>query len=77
MLAKALGVQHLVIILNKMDEGSVLWNKKRLEEIRTQLGTYLIRSCGYKKEELSFIPISGLTGENIKEGVKTQAGKWY
>lgn len=50
MLAKALGVQHLIVILNKMDEGSVLWNKKRLEEIRNQLGLFLIKQCGYEKE---------------------------
>lgn len=32
-LVKSLGVQKLVIIVNKMDEASVKWNKKRFDDI--------------------------------------------
>ena len=37
MLAKTLGVRQLFVVVNKMDEPTVLWSKARYDEIVTKL----------------------------------------
>jgi peptide chain release factor subunit 3 len=64
-LARSLGVEKLVVIVNKMDEESVGWAKSRYDEIVEGVTPFLEGECGYKKENIVFIPISGLSGENI------------
>jgi peptide chain release factor subunit 3 len=56
-LAKALGVQKLVIMVNKMDECQ--WGKARWDEIRTGLLPFLIKT-GYSESDIFWVPISGL-----------------
>lgn len=73
-LAKSLGVQKLVIIVNKMDNCN--WDKKRFDEIHDGLMPFLY-ATGFKDEELLFIPISGLSGQNIKEPVDKKDCDWY
>jgi elongation factor 1 alpha-like protein len=42
------------------------WSKTRWDEIQTKLGPFL-RKTGYKDEDVIYVPIAGLTGENIME----------
>lgn len=63
-LAKSLGVQKLVVVVNKMDEPSVQWAEGRWKEIRTKLEPFLEKS-GYSANDVFYVPISGLTGDNI------------
>lgn len=76
-LAKSLGVQKLIVLVNKMDEGSVQWSKARWDEIKNGLTPFLLKT-GYKEEDVYWVPISGLTGMNLvdQEGMK-QACPWY
>jgi peptide chain release factor subunit 3 len=62
-LAKALGVQKLIVVVNKMDDCK--WDKKRFDEIQTGLDPFL-RKTGYKKEDVIYVPIEGLSGCNIQ-----------
>lgn len=66
-LARSLGVNKLVVIVNKMDEETVQWSQERYNDIVNGATPFLIEQCGYKKEDLIFIPISGLTGHNIEK----------
>lgn len=63
-LAKSLGVQKIVVVVNKMDDHSVGWSETRWKEIQTNLLPFLNKS-GYKDSDVFFVPISGLTGDNI------------
>lgn len=63
-LAKSLGVQKIIVVVNKMDDPSVQWKELRYREIINNLTPFLIQS-GYKKDDFMFVPISGLTGENL------------
>jgi len=58
-LAKSLGVQKLVIIVNKMDE--CRWGQERFDEIKTKLKPFL-NATGYADKDLIWVPIAGLTG---------------
>ena len=58
-----------------MDESSVNWSVKRYEEIVAGITPFLVDSCGFKREHLTFIPMSGLTGENIEK--ISENCSWY
>jgi peptide chain release factor subunit 3 len=75
-LAKSLGVQKLIVIVNKMDEPSVKWKKERYDEIIKGLNPFLLE-CGYLPEDVLYVPISGLTGDNMVDELKTTVCSWY
>jgi elongation factor 1 alpha-like protein len=53
------------------------WSKPRFDEITAKLETFLIQA-GFRKSKLHFVPVSGLTGENLV--VKTDGCplyEWY
>jgi len=77
MLAKSLGVKEIVLLINKMDEGSVEWAEQRFEEIKGHLLPFLRDFCGYSEQNIHWIPYSGYTGENMKTGIKNPKGSWY
>jgi peptide chain release factor subunit 3 len=74
LLAKTLGVDKLVIAINKMDDPSVEWKQSRYDEIQKKLAPFLKQS-GFKDNQVFFLPMSGLTGDNIKERKKTP--EWF
>lgn len=41
-LAKSLGIQKLIIVVNKMDEPSVMWSEKRFNEVQENITPFLI-----------------------------------
>jgi peptide chain release factor subunit 3 len=75
LLARSLGIEKLVVVVNKMDEKSVQWSEERFNEIVFKVTPFLVDFCGYNEDELIFVPISGLTGENIEKISKSSP--WY
>eukprot|EP00742_Colponemidia_sp_Colp-10_P000620 GILJ01000678.1.p1 GENE.GILJ01000678.1~~GILJ01000678.1.p1 ORF type:complete len:592 (-),score=136.75 GILJ01000678.1:203-1921(-) len=77
MLAKTLGVKQLIVVINKMDESTVQWSQTRYEECVEKLKPFL-KGCGYNvKTDVIFLPISGLTGANIKDSIDPSIAGWY
>lgn len=74
LLAKTLGVDKLILAVNKMDDPSVEWAQSRYDEIKGKLTPFLKQS-GFKEDQYAFLPISGLTADNIRERKGTP--KWY
>jgi len=73
-LAKTLGVDKLMVTINKMDDPTVQWAQERYDEIVKKMTPFL-KSSGFKDDQIIFLPISGLTGDNVKERNKTPA--WF
>ncbi|MCX6775718.1 MAG: translation elongation factor EF-1 subunit alpha [Candidatus Micrarchaeota archaeon] len=71
-LAKVLGIQQMVIGINKMD--SVGYERVKFEDLKNQ-ATTLLKNIGYKTESLQFIPYSAYEGENV--GKKPTKMDWY
>jgi bifunctional enzyme CysN/CysC len=69
-LATLLGIPHLIICINKMD--LVDYSKARFEEIRDEFRNFATK---LEVNDLSFIPISALTGDNVVQ--RSQAMPWY
>lgn len=78
LLAKTLGVQFLVVVINKMDDPTVEWDMARYEECVGKLKPFLNKQCGYViKKEVKFLPISGLSGDNILREVSATTCPWW
>jgi len=67
-----LGVEKLIVTINKMDDNSVEWQEARYDEIVKKMIPFL-KQNGYKDDQYMFLPISGLNGDNIKERKGTPA----
>jgi len=74
LLAKTMGVQQMIVCVNKMDDKSVKYSKSRYDEIKSELGLYL-KKVGYNPEKMEFIPISGWSGDNMIEASDNMP--WY
>mmetsp|Transcript_98059 Transcript_98059/g.134855 ORF Transcript_98059/g.134855 Transcript_98059/m.134855 type:complete len:110 (-) Transcript_98059:722-1051(-) len=64
LLARSLGASQIIVAINKLE--LVNWSEQRYDEIRELLRTHL-GSIGYKKADITFVPISGLKGTNLIE----------
>ncbi|MEM4133763.1 MAG: translation elongation factor EF-1 subunit alpha [Candidatus Micrarchaeia archaeon] len=71
-LAKVLGINQLIVAINKMD--AVGYDRVKFEDLKKQLQTFL-QTIGFKPEAMQFIPISAYEGENV--GKKTTKMEWY
>ncbi|CAO3693728.1 unnamed protein product [Umbelopsis ramanniana] len=75
LLVRSLGVQQMIVAVNKLD--AMEWSKSRFEEITAKLGAFLIQA-GFRKSKLYFVPVSGLTGENmVKKTEGCPLYDWY
>jgi len=77
LLAKTQGVNKLIVVVNKMDDPTVGWSKERYDECTTKLAMYL-KGIGYNvKQDVQFMPVSGYTGDGLKDRVNQEACPWY
>lgn len=75
-LAKTAGVQKMIVVVNKMDEPTVQWDKSRFDEIVTKLNPFLKGSGFSLKTDVTYIPVSAYSGDNIKESVSKSKVDW-
>lgn len=71
-LARTLGVQQLIVLVNKMDATQPPFSQARYEAVKKEIEA-LLKSIGYKN--IPIIPISGYKGDNIIK--KSENLKWY
>lgn len=65
----------MAVIVNKLD--MVEWSKERFDEISNKMKIFL-KQAGYRDSDVSFIPCSGLTGENLtKPPLYEKLAAWY
>jgi len=86
LLAFTLGVKQIIVCINKMDDKSVAYSQKRYDEIKDEVGKFLMK-IGYavfKQDKATkkitewlvpFVPISGWVGDNMIE--RSEKMKWY
>ena len=69
-----LGIEQVIVGINKMDDKSVNWSEDRYNEIKGEVEKMLTK-IGYKTKKIPFIPMSGFKGDNLKE--KSTNMKWW
>ncbi len=73
-LARTLGVTQLIVVVNKMDIKGVEFSEERFNKVKEDV-TALIKSVGYKPDEVPMVPIASLTGDNVVK--KSEKMSWY
>lgn len=73
-LLRTLGVNQLVVSINKMDDQLVNYAKDRYEEVKA-IVEHLLKGVGYDTKKVRFIPTSGWKGDNLIK--KSENMKWY
>ncbi|XP_012543582.1 HBS1-like protein isoform X2 [Monomorium pharaonis] len=73
LLLRSLGISQLAVVVNKLD--TVNWSKDRFNEIVDKMSVFL-KQAGFK-DTVTFVPCSGLSGENVVTKSKEQLSKWY
>ncbi|KAL4895082.1 P-loop containing nucleoside triphosphate hydrolase protein [Aspergillus ambiguus] len=76
LLARNSGVQKLIVAVNKMDDPTVEWSKARFDECTVKVSKFL-EALGYKKADLTFMPISAQQTFGIKDRVSKDICPWY
>ncbi len=73
-LAKTMGIDQIIVAVNKMDATEPPWSKERYEQIVAVLKKFM-KSLGYKVDQIPFIPVSAWTGDNLIE--RSPNMPWY
>lgn len=75
LLVRSLGVSQLAVAVNKLDTTN--WSQERFNEITKKLKAFL-KQAGFKDSDVTYVPCSGLTGENlVKAPAEAELLKWY
>jgi len=69
-----LGVEQVIVGVNKMDDKSVKYAEERYKEIISEVQKMLTK-IGFKTKKIPFIPISGWIGDNLLE--QSTNMKWW
>jgi len=73
-LAKTMGINQVIVAVNKMDLTDPPYDEKRYKEIVDQVSKFM-KSFGYDMNKVKFVPVVAPTGENITH--KSENMKWY
>ena len=71
-LAKTLGVNQLIVAVNKMDMAD--YQETRFNEVKAE-ATTLLKSVGYNPEKIQFLAIAAYLGDNVFK--KSDKMPWY
>ncbi|MFP3161700.1 MAG: translation elongation factor EF-1 subunit alpha [Acidilobus sp.] len=74
LLARTLGIEQVIVAVNKMDAPDVSYSQQRYNEIVNTLKKYF-KSIGYNPDVIPFVPVSAWTGENLIE--RSPNTPWY
>jgi elongation factor 1-alpha len=69
-----LGVNQLIIGMNKIDATTPPYDEKKYLEVKEEISK-LLKMVGYKVEDIPFIPMSGLMGDNLAKPSENM--KWW
>lgn len=73
-LSRTLGVNQLIIGMNKIDATAPPYSEQEYTKVKEEM-TKLLKMVGYKVDEIPFIPISGLMGDNLAKPSENM--KWW
>ena len=71
-LLKTMGVSQVAVIVNKMD--TVEYKEEAFNKVKEDVSE-ILKMAGYKVEEIPFLAVSGLVGDNIAK--KSDKMSWY
>jgi elongation factor 1 alpha-like protein len=77
LLARAVGLERMIVAVNKMDGTTPEWNQGVFEQVSGEVRKLLL-ATGFEEEKIKVVPCSGLSGDNVaKAGKATWADESY
>lgn len=73
-LAKTMGIDQLIVAVNKMDVSEPPWSEQRYKQIVNVLSKFM-KGLGYDPTKIPFVPVSAWTGDNLIE--RSPNMPWY
>ncbi len=73
-LAKTMGIDQLIVAVNKMDVSEPPWSEERYKQIVNVLSKFM-KGLGYDPTKIPFVPVSAWTGDNLIE--RSPNMPWY
>jgi elongation factor 1-alpha len=73
-LSKVLGVNQMIVAINKMDISGVDYKEERWNAVKADLEK-LLKSVGYKTDTIQFLAIASYPGDNVVK--RTDKMPWY
>ena len=73
-LLKTLGVNQVVVCINKMDDNMINYGQPRYDEVKAEMEK-LMKAVGFNIAKIRFIPVSGWVGDNLVK--KSDKMPWY
>jgi elongation factor 1-alpha len=73
-LLKTLGVNQVVVCINKMDDPLINYSEARYNEVKGEMER-LLKTVGFNTAKIRFIPVSGWMGDNLVK--KSDKMAWY
>lgn len=64
-LSRAIGIEHLILVANKMD--IIDWDEKKCKEKVMAVTKYLVKNLGWPKDKLYVVPISAFSGLGLMD----------
>lgn len=74
LLLRSMGVSRIIVAINKLD--TVNWSQERFDEISQQVSGFL-SATGFQLKNVSYVPVSGLHGDNLVTKSSNPAASWY
>jgi len=74
LLAFTLGIQQIIVAVNKMDDKTTMYGEGRFNEIVTEVSGFLGK-VGFLPKKITFVPISGWAGDNMID--RSENMPWY
>ncbi|KAI1814295.1 hypothetical protein GGS20DRAFT_598213 [Poronia punctata] len=74
LLLRSMGVSRIIVAINKLD--TVAWSQERFDEISQQVSGFL-SATGFQLKSVSYVPVSGLHGDNLVNKSTDPAASWY
>ncbi len=73
-LAKTMGINQIIVAVNKMDATEPPWSEARYKQIVNILSKFM-KGLGYDPSKVPFVPVSAWTGDNLIE--RSPNMPWY
>ncbi len=73
-LSRTLGVQQMIVAINKMDISGVEWSEDRYNKVKEEVSN-LLKTVGYDPSKVQFVPVASLKGDNVVK--KSENMPWY
>lgn len=64
LLAKASGIEKVVVAVNKLDASTPAWNESVFKHVTSET-SQVLKATGFTEESITFVPCSGLSGQNV------------